>query len=74
MKQLLFIQDGKLYGIHPFSDVIFKSLSVPKALKNHEFQKEFLKIEPVTQLQQVRPILVQYCSFFVFTNSVKLFF
>lgn len=53
-KQLLLIQDGKLYGRYPFSDVIIKSLSIPETARNQEFQKEFQKNESVTQLEQVR--------------------
>ncbi|CAA6669967.1 unnamed protein product [Spirodela intermedia] len=51
--QLLLIQDGKLYGRYPFSYVIIKSLSIPEAMRNQEFQKEFQKNESVTQLEQL---------------------
>lgn len=53
-KQLLVVQDGKLYGRNPIFSVITRVAALPEAIENHDIQKN----EFFVQLGQVRAILI----------------
>lgn len=65
VKQLLLVQDGKLYGRDPLFAVINKAAALPEATKNHDIQKN----ESFLQLGMVMPIIIMPYVSLLFSST-----